>query len=367
MRPCDALANVDKTPPPGVSPRAGARGRVAHEKNQRRSIRSGSPDPCPAEVPRTRNAAGPPVRDSEHPTPDSVPNGPVRHTHKRPPRSAVYVLPVGIYRNTPPGFLAGFRPPPRFCQLTMCQVARTMGVGSKKQGVFAMQAMRVVGYIRVSSEDQARDGVSLDAQREKVRLFAELHGLDLAEVVTDAAVSAKTLDRPGLSRVLAMLDAGEVGGVIVWKLDRLTRHLGDWSHLIDHYFGEQAGRSLMSVSESIDTRTAAGRMVLNIMMTVAQWERETIVERTRSAMQFKRSRGERISRRLPYGARLADDGRTLIAAPDETAAAAEAAALQAAGWSLRRIAAELARRGVPTKTGCPWTFSGVRSLLKRPA
>jgi DNA invertase Pin-like site-specific DNA recombinase len=227
--------------------------------------------------------------------------------------------------------------------------------------------MRVAGYSRVSSEDQARDGVSLEAQREKIRLLAELHGLELAEMVTDAAVSARTLDRPGLSRVLALLDAGEVGGVVVFKLDRLTRSLGDWSYLIDHYFGERGGGSLMSVSESIDTRTAGGRMVLNIMMTVAQWERETIVERTRGAMAFKRGRGERISGRVPYGSRLADDGRTLTPAPDEAAAAAEAAALQAAGWSLRRIAAELDRRGVPTKMGAPWTFSGVRSLLRRTA
>lgn len=227
--------------------------------------------------------------------------------------------------------------------------------------------MRVVGYVRVSSEDQARDGVSLDAQREKVRLFAELHGLDLAEVVTDAGASAKTLDRPGLSRVLAMLDAGEAAGVVVFKLDRLTRNLGDWSGLIDRYFGERAGRSLMSVSESIDTRTAGGRMVLNIFMTIAQWERETIVERTRGAMAFKRSRGERGSGRLPYGSRLADDGRTLIPAPEETEAAAEAAALQAAGWSLRRIAAELDRRGVPTKAGRPWSHTSVVSLLKHPA
>jgi DNA invertase Pin-like site-specific DNA recombinase len=223
--------------------------------------------------------------------------------------------------------------------------------------------MRVVGYIRVSSEDQAREGVSLDAQREKVRLFAELHNLEMVEIVMDAAVSAKTLERPGLSRVLAMLDEGTISGLVVFKLDRLTRSLGDWSHLIDRYFGKQS--SLMSVSESIDTRTAGGRMVLNVMMTVAQWEREVIVERTRGAMAFKRSKGERISGRIPYGSRLSPDGRVLLPAPDETAIADSAAALQAAGWSLRRIAAELDRLGIPTKMGGVWTFSAVRSLLKR--
>src|SRR3954465_11289985 len=103
-----------------------------------------------------------------------------------------------------------------------------------------MRTMRVVGYVRVSSADQARDGVSLDAQSQKVRLFAELHGLDLADVVTDAGASAKTLDRPGLSSVLAMLDGGEAAGLVVFKLDRLTRNIGDWAALIDRYFGEKA-------------------------------------------------------------------------------------------------------------------------------
>lgn len=223
--------------------------------------------------------------------------------------------------------------------------------------------MRVVGYVRVSSDDQARDGVSLDAQREKVRLYAELHGLDLAEVVADAGASAKTLDRPGLTRALAMLDAGDVSGLVVFKLDRLTRNLGDWSALIDRYFGERGSRSLMSVSESVDTRTAAGRLVLNILMTVAMWERETIVERTRTAVRFKQGRGERVSGRIPYGRRLGPDGKTLEPDPAEIELASEAAALHASGLSLRKIGDELARRGAPTKTGRPWTFSAVRSLL----
>ena len=225
--------------------------------------------------------------------------------------------------------------------------------------------MRVVGYARVSGEDQARDGVSLDSQREKVRLYAELHGLDLAELVTDPGVSAKNLDRPGLARVLAMLDSGEVRGLVVFKLDRLTRNLGDWSALIDRYFGDRTGRTLMSVSESIDTRTAAGRMVLNIMMTVAQWERETVVERTRTAVEFKRSRSERISGRIPYGSHLGPDGKTLEPDPAETPVVAEVLVWASSGRSRRWIAAELQRRGVPTRTGCPWSHTTNNGLLKR--
>ena len=226
--------------------------------------------------------------------------------------------------------------------------------------------MRVVGYVRVSSEEQAREGVSLAAQTDKVRLYAELHNLELAEVVIDAGISGKTLDRPGLGKVLAMLEAGEVGGLVVFKLDRLTRNLGDWSHLIDRYFGEKAGRSLMSVSESIDTRTAAGRMVLNIMMTVAQWERETIVERTQSALDYKRAKGERVGS-VPYGSRLADDGRNLLRVPAEVELLAEIKQRRAESWTLRRIAEDLQARGVPTKTGRPWSHSTIQTILRRPA
>jgi DNA invertase Pin-like site-specific DNA recombinase len=224
--------------------------------------------------------------------------------------------------------------------------------------------VKVAGYVRVSGDDQAREGVSLGVKVEKIRLYAELHALELVEVLSDPGVSAKTLERPGLSRALAMLDAGRVGGLVVFKLDRLTRNLGDWSALIDRYFGEKGGRSLMSVSESVDTRTAAGRMVLNIMTTVAQWERETIVERTRSAMSFKRSKGERLGQ-IPFGQRLVPDGRTLEVDPAETAVIAAARGMRAEGWSYRQIARELDSRGVRPKRGGPrWNQASVRHLIR---
>jgi site-specific DNA recombinase len=226
--------------------------------------------------------------------------------------------------------------------------------------------MAVIGYTRVSSEEQSREGVSLAAQAEKVRLYCELHSLGMLECVVDAGISAKSLDRPGLSRVLALLDSGEAAGLVVFKLDRLTRSLADWSHLIDRYFARPGGPSLFSVSDSIDTRTAAGRMVLNMMMTVAQWERETVVERTRSAMTFKKSRGERVSGRIPFGSDLAPDGRALVPNEAELAALADVRRWHAEGWPLRRIAAELQARGIPTKAGRAWSHSTVQALLKRP-
>ena len=226
--------------------------------------------------------------------------------------------------------------------------------------------MAVIGYARVSTEEQSRDGVSLAAQAEKVRLYGELYGLGPLEVVVDGGVSAKSLDRPGLARILGMLDSGEASGLVVYKLDRLTRSLADWSALIDRFFGRPGGPSLMSVSESIDTRSAGGRMVLNVMMTMAQWERETIVERTQAAMTFKRSRGERISGRLPFGSDLGPDGRTLVDNPAELLILERIRGRRSAGVAPRRIAAELNADGVPTKTGRPWSHSTIQSLARRP-
>lgn len=224
--------------------------------------------------------------------------------------------------------------------------------------------MRAIGYARVSSEDQVRDGVSLDMQGEKIRAYADLHDMDLLGVVTDAGLSAKSLDRPGLSGALARLDSGDADTLVVFKLDRLTRNLGDWSHLIDRYFGERGGRSLASVSESIDTSSAGGRMVLNLLMTVAQWERETIVERTRSAVRHKASKGERLGQ-IPYGSRLGADGRTLEPDPGDASTLELISTLKADRLTTRQIADELNRRAIPAKRGGGWSHSSVAALLRR--
>ena len=122
-----------------------------------------------------------------------------------------------------------------------------------------MDGMRVVGYVRVSTEEQASGGVSLDVQAEKLRLYCQLHGLTLLEVIADEGRSGKDLDRPGLRRALELLREGAAEGVVVAKLDRLSRSVADWNALIVEFFGERAGNQLFSVADSIDTRTAAGR------------------------------------------------------------------------------------------------------------
>ena len=149
--------------------------------------------------------------------------------------------------------------------------------------------MNVIGYIRVSTDRQAEQGVSLEAQEAKIRAMATVQGAELFEVIVDGGASAKNLNRPGLQRLLALVDSGKVKAVIVAKLDRLTRSVKDLSSLLELF--EKGGVALISVAESLDTASAAGRLVITIMAAVSQWEREAIGERTRDALRHKRTSG----------------------------------------------------------------------------
>lgn len=227
---------------------------------------------------------------------------------------------------------------------------------------------RTVAYLRVSTAFQAEEGVSLDAQRRKAELYAELHDLELVDVVVDAGESAKTLDRPGLQRVLEMLRRGDAKAVLVVKIDRLTRSIGDLAHLVETYFGDKAryAAELLSVGDQVDTRTAAGRLVLNVLMSVAQWEREAIGERTSVAMRHMRSEGRYTGGKAPFGYQL-DDAGQLITNVEEQAAIHTARRLRNDGLSLRAISDKLAEMGHLARSGKPFSASAVNGLLREAA
>lgn len=206
--------------------------------------------------------------------------------------------------------------------------------------------MKVIAYVRVSTEEQASQGVSLAAQESKVRAYCDLYGHDLVEVVVDAGQSAKSLNRPGLQRALTALKAGEAHGLLVLKLDRLTRSVRDLGELLETYFQKSA---LISIQEQCDTSSAAGRLVLNVMTSVAQWERETISERTSTALQFKKSQGVKL------GAPALEDQATIQ----------RARALKAEGLTLRAIAEALTQEGFKTLKGGRWEAMTVKRLLAR--
>lgn len=158
--------------------------------------------------------------------------------------------------------------------------------------------VKAIGYIRVSSEKQAEQGMSLEAQQAKLTAYARLYDIELVAVEVDAGASAKSLNRPALQQALHCLTTGKAEALLIVKLDRLTRSVKDLGELIDRYFA--VGKySLLPVSDQIDTRSAAGRMVLNILASVSQWEREAIGERTSEVMRYKQRKHEYIGGPAP--------------------------------------------------------------------
>lgn len=223
------------------------------------------------------------------------------------------------------------------------------------------RARKVVGYVRVSTEEQEASGLGLADQESKIRNYCDLYGLELVRIRTDAA-SGKDLRRPGIQAALEDLEAGEAEGLIVAKLDRLTRNVRDLGTLIGKYFGRH---DLVVVAEQVDTRTAGGRLMLNILVSVAQWEREAIGERTKGALKAKRRQGKKTGGDVPYGFDLASDGETLVENADEQAIIRRALRHRKAGLGYYTIARRLNEQGHRTKKGGAFNQSIICKILKR--
>ena len=119
---------------------------------------------------------------------------------------------------------------------------------------------KAVGYVRVSSEQQATEGVSLDAQRYKMRAYCKAMDIDLIDIIADEGYSASNLKRPGLQAALAMLRSGRASTLIVVKLDRLTRCVKDLGTLCEHYFSDAKPYALLSVGFPMAGATPARSM-----------------------------------------------------------------------------------------------------------
>ena len=210
--------------------------------------------------------------------------------------------------------------------------------------------LRIAGYVRVSTVEQARHGESLQTQQLRIKRYLELADAELVDVITDDGKSGKSLDREGFQEVLRRLRADEVDGICVSRLDRMTRRVRDLIMLVEDVFVRR-GKHLMSVAEQIDTNTPMGRAVLTILSAIAQLEREQIAERVHEVLQEKIRRGERAGT-IPYGFVLdpADPtGKMLMRHPGEQEIIGEAKGFRSNGWSYHRIAEELTNRGVPNE------------------
>ena len=172
-----------------------------------------------------------------------------------------------------------------------------------------------VGYIRVSTEGQAQNGVSLDAQRDRIQTWASHNGYSLAAVHVDSGISGgKLTNRPAAQKALAEA-CRRKAALVVYSLSRLARSTKDAIETSERL--HKAGADLVSLSEAIDTTTAAGKMVFRMLAVLAEFERDLVSERTTTAMQHLKSQNRRVGRWLPYGFDLGADGQHLTENPVE--------------------------------------------------
>lgn len=228
-----------------------------------------------------------------------------------------------------------------------------------RKSATAAESRKSIAYVRVSTQDQANEGVSLDAQEARIGAYCVAMGFTVSEAIRDAGESAKSLQRPGMARVLAGVRDGSIERVVVLKLDRLTRSTRDLAELLELF--AKADTALVSVSESLDTKSAAGRLVVNMLGVVAQWEREAIGERTAEALAHKRQRRTAYGR-TPFG--FVRVGDALIPEPKEQAALDEAVRMDRDGASYREIATRLTELGVTPHRGKAWHASSVSAVLR---
>ena len=218
---------------------------------------------------------------------------------------------------------------------------------------------QAIGYIRVSTDKQATEGVSLEAQAAKIKAWAALNDYQLVAIYSDEGLSGSgTIKRPALQKALQAATKGTA--LVVYSLSRLSRSVEDTLRISKDL--DKVGADLVSLSEKIDTTGAAGRMIFNMLAVLAQFERDQIAERTQAALRHKKATGKVYSP-LPYGFEAMKGELVKVAA--EADVVAEIVEARAAGRTLQQIADSLNRRGIPTKKARQWAPATIHYLIKR--
>jgi site-specific DNA recombinase len=223
---------------------------------------------------------------------------------------------------------------------------------------------KAVGYVRVSTTEQAVEGISLDMQRAKIRTYATLEDLDLVETVADEGISGCTIKgRPGIQKIIEMVEKRQVEAVVVFKLDRLARNTIEaleLSQLMD-----RKGAALHSITEKLDTKSAIGKFFFTLMASLAEMERSLIGERIKAALDRKREKSQPVSNNPPYGCKIIND--LLVPDPEEWAIIRRILKLHGAGFTAYRITKMLTDEGILNRRGKAFDKSQVRNIIFREA
>lgn len=222
-------------------------------------------------------------------------------------------------------------------------------------------AKKYIGYVRVSTDEQV-NGYGLDAQRSSIEAYALAMSYELEHIFVDEGESGGKIERPALQEVLALVSTGEYAGVIVMKLDRLSRNLRDIMNMYHDIFTPNE-TSIISVKEQFDTSTAAGRLFFQLVGSFAEFERETIKERTIAGKREKAKKGGFVGGTTPYG--YVSMNKQLEVNESEAEVVRQVFAWRSEGETLQAIADRLNERNVPTKRGGKWSKVHIKDMLAR--
>ncbi len=218
--------------------------------------------------------------------------------------------------------------------------------------------MKIIGYVRVSTDERAREGFSLEAQESKIRAWADLNGYSGLEMFTDAGISGSSMGkREGLRKALKSI--GEGDALVVYSLSRLARSTKDTIDIAEFLMKRNA--DLVSLSEKIDTTTAAGKMVFRMLAVLNEFERDQIAERTKMALAYKKSQG-RVYGQVPYG--YSREGENLCTNEEERKIVDMVVDLRTKGWNYSRIVRELNRLGYCTKCQGLFYLQTIKNIIQ---
>jgi site-specific DNA recombinase len=223
--------------------------------------------------------------------------------------------------------------------------------------------MTVAIYIRVSTEEQAKEGYSISAQREKLKAYCQVQDWSDYKFYVDEGISAKDTNRPQLQQMIQHIKEGLIHTVLVYRLDRLTRSVVDLYKLLEIF--EKHNCTFKSATEVYDTSTAIGRLFITLVAAMAQWERENLGERVRMG-QIEKARQGQYSAKAPFGFDKGPNDR-LVINEDEKTVVLDMIEKVKEGYSIRKLADYMDNSGIPPIRGYQWHITSILTILKNPA
>lgn len=221
-----------------------------------------------------------------------------------------------------------------------------------KSEMVVSDVRRVLGYIRVSTDDQGKSGLGLDAQRAAIEAECQHRGWELVTVYRDVASGKSTNGRHQLQRALTDLGARRADALVVAKLDRLSRSTVDFGRVLK--IAKRHGWPLVIIEPDIDTSTLTGKLMADVLISVAEWERGAIAERTKAAMAIAKKR-RAAEGKAPFGRQKSIDAKV----------EQRIVRMRKRGNSFQTIAAQLDSDGIKAPLGGPWSWQTISRVVRR--